>query len=186
MMPNPSTTNPNSTISNKVTSTSVNDLKLKIYCDMDGVLVDFNKRFGELSAWSPEKFIEKNGLDEFWQTIDERGVGFWVGMDWMEDGKMLWEYLKVNHDVELLSSPSRSEHSRLGKRLWVRNNKLGAKLNLAYSHNKQKYAAPNHVLIDDRKDIIKEWESQGGIGILHTSAEETIVQLLNIVSRYDK
>jgi len=41
-------------------------------------------------------------------------------------------------------------------------------------------------LIDDRKDIIKEWESQGGIGILHTSAEETIVQLLNIVSRYGK
>jgi len=185
-MQNPSTTKPNSTTSNTDTSTSVNDSKWKIYCDMDGVLVDFNKRFGELSAWGPEKFIEKNGLDEFWQMIDERGVGFWVGMDWMEDGKILWEYLKVNHDVELLSSPSRSEHSRLGKRLWVRNNKLGVKLNLAYSHNKQKYAAPNHVLIDDRKDIIKEWESQGGIGILHTSAEETIVQLLNIVAKHGR
>jgi len=186
MKQNQSITMNNSEVSDEVTSTKSKELKLKIYCDMDGVLVDFNKRFGELSAWGPEKFIEKNGLDEFWQTIDERGVGFWVGMDWMEDGKMLWEYLKVNHDVELLSSPSRSEHSRLGKRLWVRNNKLGVKLNLAYSHNKQKYAAPNHVLIDDRKDIIKEWESQGGIGILHTSAEETIVQLLNIVSRYGK
>ena len=174
MMLNPSTTNPNSTISNKVTSTSVNDLKWKIYCDMDGVLVDFNKRFGELSAWGPEKFIEKNGLDEFWQTIDERGVGFWVGMDWMEDGKELFEYLTNNFEVELLSSPSRSEHSRLGKRLWVRNNKLGVKLNLVYSHNKQKYAAPNHVLIDDRKDIIKEWESQGGVGILHTSTKNTL------------
>ena len=69
-MQNLSTTKPNSTTSNKDTSTSVNDSKLKIYCDMDGVLTDFNKRFGELSAWSPEKFTEKNGKDEFWELID--------------------------------------------------------------------------------------------------------------------
>ena len=182
VMQNPSTTKHNSTTSNKDTSTSVNDSKLKIYCDMDGVLVDFDKRFGELSAWGPKKFIDKNGLDEFWKLIDERGVGFWVGMDWMEDGKILWEFLTANYkEVELLSSPSRSENSRLGKRLWVRNHKLGKKLNLAYSRNKQKYAAPNHILIDDRKDIIQEWEEQGGIGILHTSAEETINKLLEVL-----
>ena len=149
---------------------------------MDGVLTDFDKQFTDsISAWNTKKFIEKNGLDEFWKEIDGRGVGFWVGMKWMEDGKTLWEYLVENYqDVELLSSPSRSEHSRLGKRLWVRNHKLGVKLNLAYSKNKQKYAAPNHILIDDRKDNVEDWESKGGIGILHTSASETITQLLNI------
>jgi len=142
---------------------------------MDGVLVDFDKQFTNfISPWKPKKFIEKNGLDEFWKEIDERGVGFWVGMNWMEDGKELFEFLTSNFEVELLSSPSRSETSRLGKRLWVRNHKLGVKLNLAYSHNKQKYAAPNHILIDDRKDLIEEWESQGGIGILHTSTKNTI------------
>ena len=56
--------------SKKDTYTESNESVLKIYCDMDGVLVDFNKRFGELSAWGPEKFIEKNGLDEFWELID--------------------------------------------------------------------------------------------------------------------
>jgi hypothetical protein len=150
---------------------------------MDGVLVDFDKRFNEMvSPWKPKQFIDKHGLDEFWFEIDSRGVGYWVGMDWMSDGKTLWEFLVVNYkNVELLSSPSRSEHSRLGKHLWVRNHKLGKKLNLAYSHNKQKYAAPNHILIDDRKDLIKEWESQGGVGILHTSAEDTINKLLDIL-----
>jgi len=158
------------------------EFRPKIYCDMDGVLTDFDKQFNEsISPVPPKSFIDKNGMDEFWKEIDGRGVGFWVGMKWMEDGKTLWEYLVENHqDVELLSSPSRSEHSRLGKRLWVRNHKLGVKLNLAYSKNKQKYAAPNHILIDDRKDNIKDWESQGGIGILHTSAAETIAQLLSI------
>ena len=168
---------PNSTISEKVTSTKSNESNFKIYCDMDGVLTDFNKRFGELSAWSPEKFTEKNGKDEFWELIDGRGVGFWVGMEWMEDGKTLWEFLQNYKDVELLSAPSRSEHSRLGKRLWVRNHKLGVKLNLAYSKDKQKYAAPNHVLIDDKKSNIKDWESKGGIGILHMSTKNTIACL---------
>ena len=176
----------NSETSKKDTSTKSNESMLKIYCDMDGVLTDFDKQFSEIHPWGPTKFTEKNGKDEFWELVDGRGVGFWVGMPWMEDGKTLWEYLKSNHEVELLSSPSRAEHSRLGKRLWVRNHKLGAKLNLAYSHNKKKYAAPNHVLIDDRKDNIEGWESEGGIGILHTSTEDTIAKLLNIVAQYGR
>ena len=81
------------------------------------------------------------------------------------------------YDVELLSSPSRSETSRLGKRLWVRNNLPGIKLTLAQAYNKQNYAEPNHILIDDRKSNIEQWRDKGGIGILHTSAEDTINQL---------
>jgi len=172
--------------SDEVTSIKLKESNYKIYCDMDGVLTDFNKQFSELHSGGPKKFEEKNGREKFWGLIDGSGVGFWVGMKWMEDGKLLWEYLKTNHNVELLSSPSRSEHSRLGKRLWVRNHKLGVKLNLAYSYNKKKYAAPNHILIDDRKDNIEGWESEGGIGILHTSAEDTITKLLNIVAQYGR
>jgi len=182
-MQNQSTTSPNSTVLNEDTSTKLKELKYKIYCDMDGVLVNFNKRFNNLTSSDPTQYREENGIDKFWEVIDNEGVGFWVGIEWMDDGKMLWEYLKSNFkDVELLSSPSRAENSRLGKRLWVRNHKLGVKLNLEYSRSKHKYAAPNHVLIDDREDIIKDWENKGGIGILHTSAENTIVKLLNIIA----
>ena len=182
-MQNQSTTSPNSTVLNEDTSTKLKELKYKIYCDMDGVLVNFNKRFNKLTSSNPTQYREENGIDKFWEVIDNEGVGFWVGIEWMDDGKILWEYLKSNFkDVELLSSPSRAENSRLGKRLWVRNHKLGVKLNLEYSRSKHKYAAPNHVLIDDREDIIKDWENKGGIGILHTSAENTIVKLLNIIA----
>ena len=94
----------------------------------------------------------------------------------MEDGKQYWDYIK-DYDTELLSSPSRSSTSRLGKRLWVKNNMPGIKLTLAQAYAKQNYAAPNHILIDDRKSNIDQWISQGGIGILHTSAADTIQQL---------
>lgn len=162
----------------EVTSIKLKESNYKIYCDMDGVLTDFDKQFTDsISSYKPKQFIDKNGLNDFWEEIDGRGVGFWVGMKWMEDGKELFEFLKNYNDVELLSSPSRSENSRLGKRLWVRNHKLGIKLNLEYSKNKQKYAAWNHILIDDRIDNIKDWESKGGIGILHMSTKNTIACL---------
>ena len=153
-------------------------MEYKIYSDMDGVLTDFDKSFEKYSEGVPPRNYEKKfGKDKFWELIDGKGkVGFWAGMPWMEDGKQYWDYIK-NYDTELLSSPSRSSTSRLGKRLWVKNNMPGIKLTLAQAYAKQNYAAPNHILIDDRKSNIDQWISQGGIGILHTSAADTIQQL---------
>ena len=149
-----------------------------IYCDMDGVLVDFEKRFTKLSdGIPPREYESKNGKDKFWDLIDNvGGVGFWVGMPWMPSGKQLWEYISPNTPI-LLSSPSRSEKSRLGKRLWVRNNLPGTKLILANSYNKKNYAEENHILIDDRQSNIDQWRAAGGIGILFTSTNQTIQEL---------
>ena len=153
-------------------------MEYKIYSDMDGVLTDFDKSFEKYSKGIPPREYEKKfGKDGFWKLIDGEGkVGFWVGMPWMEDAKQYWDYIK-DFDVELLSSPSRSETSRLGKRLWVRNNMPGIKLTLAQAYNKKNYAEPNHILIDDRESNIEQWKEAGGIGILHTSAADTINQL---------
>ena len=150
--------------------------KYTLYCDMDGVLCDFEKRFEDLTGLTPKEFRSKNGLNKFWKIIDDDGVRFWVGMSWMPDGKQLYNYIKPNL-YSLLSSPSFDNSSRLGKRLWVRNNMPGVRLTLAQARNKQNYAAPNHILIDDRKSNIDQWRAQGGIGILHTSADDTISQL---------
>ena len=51
---------------------------------------------------------------------------------------------------------------------------------LAAADKKQNYAKGNRILIDDRPDNIAQWKSQGGIGILHTSAQDTIKQLQNL------
>ena len=45
--------------------------------------------------------------------------------------------------------------------------------------HKAVYARPDYVLIDDRKDNIEAWTNAGGIGVLHTSAADTIKQLRN-------
>ena len=155
------------------------DMDYKIFSDMDGVITDFNNRYKKYAGMMPAEYEKKFGKDKFWELADAEGVAFWVGMPWMEDGKDYWNYIK-DYNVELLSSPSRSETSRLGKRLWVRNNLPGIKLTLAQAYNKQNYAAPNHILIDDRESNIEQWRDKGGIGILHTSAADTIQQLKDL------
>tara|TARA_Y100001972_G_scaffold34236_1_gene42491 strand:+ start:3795 stop:4385 length:591 start_codon:yes stop_codon:yes gene_type:complete len=153
--------------------------KYKIYCDMDGVLTNFEKRFYEKvneigpdyyplkdikKINKPQDFENIFGLDEFWKFIDQTvGVSFWVGMDWMPDGKQLWSFIS-KYNPSLLTSPSRDNTSRLGKNLWVRNNlSPKPKVIFAYSANKQNYANENSILIDDKKSNIEEWQAAGGI-----------------------
>jgi hypothetical protein len=153
------------------------DMNYEIYSDMDGVLTDFDAQFMKASDGIPPSEYEKNfGTSGFWELIDGKGVGFWVGMPWMSDGKIYWDYIKKYNPI-LLSSPSRSQTSRLGKRLWVKNNMPGVKLILAQAKDKQNYAQKDRILIDDRPSNIDQWRASGGVGILHISASDTIRQL---------
>jgi hypothetical protein len=155
-------------------------MNYEIYSDMDGVLTDFDASFMKASDGILPSEYEKNfGKDGFWELIDGKGVGFWVGMPWMSDGKTYWDYIKGYNPI-LLSSPSRSNTSRLGKRLWVKNNLPGTKLILAQAKDKQNYAQSDRILIDDRPSNIDQWRASGGIGILHISASDTIRQLKDL------
>lgn len=153
--------------------------KYKIYCDMDGVLTDFEKRFfDKVNEVGPDYYPLKDikkivkpkdfenifGIEEFWKFIDQTvGVSFWVGMDWMSNGKELWSFIS-KYNPSLLTSPSRDNTSRLGKNLWVRNNlSPKPKVIFAYSASKQNYANENSILIDDKKSNIEEWKAAGGI-----------------------
>mgnify|MGYP003139474299 CR=1 FL=1 len=151
----------------------------QIYCDMDGVLTDFESRFiSKLNSEGPKYYSQKDidsiskpkhfekiyGLEEFWKFIDFHiGVSFWIGMSWMPRGEELWSFIS-KFKPHLLTSPSRNNTSRLGKNLWVRNNlNPKPKVIFAYSADKQRYASPNSILIDDKKSNIEEWKAAGGI-----------------------
>jgi len=138
----------------------------KIYCDMDGVLTNFEARFEHFTGMHPQVYEKEKGVAAFWHLIDtEIGVRFWVGMDWMPQGRRLWDFIKP-YQPDLLTSPSRDNTSRLGKNLWAKNNlSPKPKVIFAYSADKQRYANENSILIDDKKSNINEWTSKGGIAI---------------------
>ena len=151
------------------------NMDYKIYSDMDGVLVDFEKGYEKLTGIDLKGEYRPDG-ENFWKPIEQAGVGYWAGLEWMSDGKQLWSYLKPFNPV-LLSAPSRSQSSRIGKHVWVKHKIPGTKLILRYASQKQELATPESILIDDRQANIDQWEAAGGIGILHTSTANTIQQL---------
>jgi hypothetical protein len=146
-----------------------------IYCDMDSVLVDFDLGYQELTGMTTQQ-ADANGVEAFWEPLTKAGAKFWITLQWMPDGKQLWDYIKKYNPI-LLSAPSREESSKLGKRVWVKRELPGVKLILKYAPQKQEYATPTSILIDDRQKNIDQWEAAGGIGILHTNTPNTIKQL---------
>ena len=152
-----------------------NQPQYKIYCDMDGVIVDFEGGYEDLTGRNIRGQHIK-GDAAFWQPISDAGEDFWVNLEWMKDGKQLWDYIKP-YSPKLLSAPSREQSSRTGKEKWVAEHLPNVPLLLKAADQKQLYASPKSILIDDRVDNIKRWNDAGGIGIHHTSASNTIEQL---------
>jgi hypothetical protein len=148
----------------------------KIYCDLDGVLADFEKGYAELTNTLPSKTF--NGKAEFWEPINKAGAEFWANLDWMPDGQELWRYIK-KYKPNILSAPSSDLSSKIGKEAWVKMHLKNNynKLYLYSRANKQLFSEPNRILIDDMKKTIDEWNDKGGIGIFHTSAANTIKEL---------
>jgi hypothetical protein len=148
----------------------------QIYCDLDGVLADFDARFEHFTGISPREYEEtaiqqlgsKKGKEKFWNLIDEQiGVRFWRGIPLMPGALELWNYLKPHVPI-ILTAPSRNEVSKIGKRLWVQDN-LGTGIPIVFKQAQQKtdLASPTSILIDDRLDNIQSWKSKNGIGILY-------------------
>lgn len=148
--------------------------KYKIYCDMDGVLTDFIKGYYDLTGRDITGQFHDD--EKFWDPINKAGYDFWANLDWSKDGKKLWKYIE-KYNPEILSSPSKQDDSRVGKNDWVKREIPNVHLILRSPEHKKEFATPNSILIDDRESNIKSWNDAGGIGILHTSAAETIKEL---------
>jgi 5'(3')-deoxyribonucleotidase len=155
--------------------------KYQIYCDMDGVLTDFEKRFVTLlqqegpkyyskatiaQVTRPKHFDKLEGTEEFWKFIDQHiGLEFWSDMPWMPQGQVLWDFIQP-YRPKLLTSPSEDNTSRLGKRLWVRNHLTPApEVIFRFGDAKSDFANENSILIDDKPSNLEAFASKGGISI---------------------
>jgi len=138
--------------------------KYIIFCDMDGVLVDFDKGYNNLTG----KPTNHNDVQDKYE--------YWVNLPWMSDGMILWNYIK-KFTPYILTAPSRDPGSKQGKIEWA--NRLDGMKNIYFkpAYAKAEYSKKNRILIDDKSSTIEQWNQRGGIGILHTSTTNTIKQL---------
>tara|TARA_R100001443_G_C3334786_1_gene173139 strand:- start:673 stop:1185 length:513 start_codon:yes stop_codon:yes gene_type:complete len=153
----------------------------QIYCDMDGVVADFVK--------FTSNYLGTKFKDELWQDLP---VDLFLQLPKMPDADVLWGYIKQFQPFMLTAVP-RDSRGPIAKRAWkdktrwmMKNFKLpSSRMKIVLRKNKKNFAMdgrdkrPN-ILIDDHIGNIKEWESAGGIGILHTDAASTINDLKKI------
>lgn len=154
----------------------------EIYVDLDGVLVDFHQFAVDQIGFHPNDWeLDRTVKKQFWKGVDQwirDGKKFFEAMQPMEDAFVLWNHIE-QHNPCVLSATGHVKHAEAEKRAWVRQH-LGEKVPtilVRAAADKAVHAAPHRILIDDREKAIGPWRQKGGIGVLHTSAEDTIQQL---------
>jgi predicted kinase len=160
----------------KISMLAEAEQQYKLYCDMDGVLVDFERGYNDLTGKKTPGVDSTYDKDDFWGAITKAGAKFWAELNWMPDGQQLWDYIN-QYNPKLLTAPSREKSSEIGKQEWINKNLPSTPVIFKQAKDKKDLAEPNAILIDDRKDNIQQWVDAGGIGIRHTSTASTIKQL---------
>ena len=152
--------------------------KIEIYCDLDGVLVDFENGIRKFIPDFDEQIIFKD--QRLFSELMEQQKSFWKDLSWESDGKDLWNTIKYFKPQILTAAPFQRNHPLFDevvkqKTDWC-NKHLDSfgKIHVVPRNEKKDFAKPNRILIDDLQKNINEWKSNEGIGILHTSAKSSI------------
>lgn len=150
-----------------------------IYCDMDGVLTNFNKAAKDLmgtNKWSEKKL---------WRKV-EKTEGYWSGMEWNPGGKEIWDAIKQYNPTILTSMPRTGrEQCDKEKREWVQKH-LGSDVPvITVVGNKYKHAKPGDILIDDMTKNTKPWSEADGIAILHKDLGKTLKAIEDSIAQQE-
>jgi hypothetical protein len=149
----------------------------EIYCDMDGVLRDFDSQFDHYFGESVKEYIADKGIKSFENAINEAGKDFWTTMPMLAGAKELWQRIG-KYGVTILTSPGEFEGAKEGKIKWIRENLRPAPKKVIFKQTGQKHTEiqgkseeeiKKSVLIDDYEKNLKPWESIGATGIKHSA-----------------
>lgn len=153
--------------------------RIQIYCDMDGVLCDFDERFVYYypDYKSPLEYRLKNGNDALKNAVDRAGVDFWSKMKWMPGGSDLWSIIG-KYNPYILTSPGDFEYAKEGKKLWIESNLDPQPKGIIFAqtgnkHSEMKTDPKRSILIDDYWPNLAPWKAQGGISIMHKDINKT-------------
>jgi len=153
-------------------------MPVQVFVDMDGVLADFDAHHEAIFGVRPSKTADS--VD--WQKV--RAVkGFYADMPPMADMTTLWDFVSQlsPKPIVLTGIPLSVEEAPDNKRGWVERHLGGSvEVRCCPSKDKSLHCRPADILIDDWDKYRHLWLAKGGRWITHTSAENSIKQLLEL------
>lgn len=173
---------------------------MKVFLDLDGVLVDFRR--GICEAFNRNDPSTNWTFWENWEgvssgDIDKKcDVKFWASLNWTQEGREIEEVVRRKFgsgNICLLTTPMPNLGSWTGKVVWVNKHLSLYSKQLVVTHSpKHLFAAPNTLLIDDKDKNIAEFIIAGGQGILvprlwnelHGWADETLQVVKNSLEEF--
>jgi hypothetical protein len=168
-------------------------LQVQLYVYMDGVLVDMEAGFKELSdGLAPREYEEKNGKSSFWKLISSK-PNFWIDLKPMPDAKILWDFIKENfkNPPPVILSAGQGSSIVQQKTAWIRKHiDPTVKVIIASAGSKKpEYILKTpgrvtHVLLDDTQKNIDVWDNVAlhRIAIHHTDSASSIKKLQTFIN----
>lgn len=154
-----------------------------IAIDADGVLANFEKKVSEINKLEFHKIPRGKlwaSIDEYDKTVEP----FFESLELMPDAMELMNFVRsnfINYFI-LTACGYTPKNAAQQKRNWAKKHFGGIVVKpVQSSEHKAQFATPNCILIDDRNKSIDPWVRAGGIGVLHTSAAESIAKVTQIV-----
>lgn len=145
---------------------------MRIYLDMDGVIVNLRDRVVELFS---EEFLTE--LDSspttdtsLWGHVHETfGQEFWANLDWMPDGQALLAFLEDEFgraNISICTKPTKFGSSLDGKQVWIEQNIPVYSNAYIMVREKERVANPQALLIDDAPKNVAAFRKAGGKALL--------------------
>jgi hypothetical protein len=153
--------------------------RFTIFCDMDGVLCNFDAQFDHYYGKSATEYSKEKGPELLRQAVNDIGEKFWSEMPWIPGSKVFWEYISAYSPI-ILSSPSTFTYAQKGKLNWIKRNLDPQPESIIFKQTGFKhevlsdYNPKNCILIDDYFRNTMPWKEAGGIGITYKNPINTI------------
>lgn len=155
-------------------------IKYKLFCDLDGVLVDFEKGVFSLTNKHTNQFTK---CGDMWKEISKKN-NFWTDLEWTQDGKELWDFIQNNNKYLQCEILTGIPEGKMGidadkqKNIWCKTNlNNNIQVNTCIGKQKHIFSKSKNILIDDRLENKVKWEENGGIFIHHVNSNKTIEEL---------
>ena len=154
-----------------------------VFCDLDGVLADFDRAVREL----PGKLPAEMSPQQMWPRL-AKAPEFYTHLPWTADGPELWRFIQPYAPVILTGLPL-GKWAKPQKLEWCRR-ELGEHVRVIAGWTKQKAQDGRNyleeqgsastltpLLIDDREKTREPWENMGGVFVHHRDAATSIAAL---------